>query len=224
MQPDNVETFYDFIKENYSEFSQNRQDLLALYFYRDRPGVFVECGALDGIDLSNTYLLEKEYGWTGLLVEPLPSMSEWIRGCRSSPLDTRCLSDVSGEMAEFYETKLTGLSTLAEFAYTDNWVEERKNHIVHQVLTVSLKDLLLQHDMPRVVDYFSLDTEGSEFLILNAFDFSTRFNLITVEHNNTPNQGLVYELLSSNNYIRIFPELSGWEDWYAHRDFLEERA
>ena len=34
-----------------------------------RPGRFVELGAYTGIDFSNTLVLERCFGWTGLLIE-----------------------------------------------------------------------------------------------------------------------------------------------------------
>ena len=37
------------------------------------PGVFLELGAFDGKRLSNTYMLERCFSWTGLLVEANPS-------------------------------------------------------------------------------------------------------------------------------------------------------
>src|SRR3990167_7150651 len=51
--------------------SQHRQDLFVLSQLNfKRNGYFVEFGATNGIDLSNTYLLEKEFGWAGILAEP----------------------------------------------------------------------------------------------------------------------------------------------------------
>ena len=52
--------------------SQNLQDLIVLdLFGFKKKGVFIEAGACDGILNSNTFLLEKNYEWTGLLVEPV---------------------------------------------------------------------------------------------------------------------------------------------------------
>ncbi|ABB36240.1 conserved hypothetical protein [Synechococcus sp. CC9605] len=51
--------------------SQIGADLICLHQlnYKEN-GYFVEFGAYDGIDHSNTLLLESEFNWTGLLVEP----------------------------------------------------------------------------------------------------------------------------------------------------------
>ncbi|RXG51503.1 Protein Star, partial [Armadillidium vulgare] len=37
-----------------------------------KNGTFIEAGAFDGEKLSNTLILERELGWTGLLIEPNP--------------------------------------------------------------------------------------------------------------------------------------------------------
>ena len=37
------------------------------------PGLFIELGAFDGKRLSNTYMLEQCFSWTGLLIEANPS-------------------------------------------------------------------------------------------------------------------------------------------------------
>ena len=62
----------EFVSKDQTTYSQIKQDLFVLYYYQDTPGYFVEFGALDGVDTSNTYLLEKEHGWKGILAEPLP--------------------------------------------------------------------------------------------------------------------------------------------------------
>ncbi len=54
--------------------SQNGQDLFALWATGfKREGMFIEFGGYDGVTFSNTYLLEKYFLWTGVLIDPLPS-------------------------------------------------------------------------------------------------------------------------------------------------------
>jgi hypothetical protein len=61
-------------------YSQLEQDLNVLKFYNNKKnGYFIEIGASDGINLSNTYLLETQYGWKGICVEPLPSKTEVLK-------------------------------------------------------------------------------------------------------------------------------------------------
>jgi hypothetical protein len=45
-------------------------------------GIFIEAGANDGINQSNTYFLERKHGWTGILVEPIPRLYERCQRAR----------------------------------------------------------------------------------------------------------------------------------------------
>ena len=82
-------------------------------------------------------------------------------------------------------------------------------------------DLLVSNSAPYEIDYLSIDTEGSEFEILNAFDFS-KFNIkvITCEHNFTENRAGIYDLLSKNGYRRVMEEVSFFDDWYVREELV----
>jgi len=84
------------------------------------------------------------------------------------------------------------------------------------VETVSLNDLLEQHSAPHEIDYLSVDTEGTEFEILNNFDFQKyQPRIVSIEHNNMPEiRGKLFELLTANGYVREFEDFSSWDDWY----------
>jgi hypothetical protein len=77
-------------------------------------------------------------------------------------------------------------------------------------------DLLRKFNAPNKIDYLSIDTEGSEFDILEAFDFNDyQFSVITCEHNHTPSREKIFDLLTHNGYSRKFEQLSYWDDWYV---------
>jgi hypothetical protein len=89
----------------------------------------------------------------------------------------------------------------------------------YPVETITLTELLQSHGAPEVIDYLSIDTEGSEFDILNAFEFNRyRFRVITVEHNFAPQRGDIYRLLTEHGYRRVAETASRFDDWYVHPD------
>jgi hypothetical protein len=80
--------------------------------------------------------------------------------------------------------------------------------------------LLDKHHAPRHIEYLSIDTEGSEFDILNAVDFKKySFDIITVEHNYTSAREKIYSLLTKHGYKRQFQDISSFDDWYISSKF-----
>lgn len=197
--------------------AQLKQDVFALIendFKRD--GFFVEFGAANGVYLSNTHLLEKEFGWRGILAEPARMWHAELRRNRSCAVETDCVWTNTGETLSFDMTEDGEYSTISDFSQTDIHAAARKQKTTYDVQTISLLDLLRKYDAPPVVDYLSVDTEGSELQILKSFDFSTyRFNVISVEHNYTDNREALRILLEGNGYRRVFNHLSLWDDWYV---------
>lgn len=200
-----------------SSKSQLGQDLLALIGSgAKRNGFFVEFGAADGVALSNSYLLEKEFGWSGILCEPSRSWREDIKRNRSCTIEFRCVYSRSGEQISFSENYIGELSGITEFAGDDHHGLINRTTTSYQVETITLLDLLKQHNAPSHVDFLSVDTEGSEFEILNAFDFGQfSFGAICVEHNYLPNRSRVKDLLVSKGYRQVYPELSEYDDWFV---------
>lgn len=207
--------------------SQLFQDLFVLFFSNSkRNGFFVEFGATDGIDLSNSFILERQFGWTGILAEPAQCWHQVLKANRKAAIDFRCVWSESGQKLEFKETALPELSTVIDLTEKDFNRNARKVGRTYQVETVSLNDLLQFHKCPKVIDYLSVDTEGSEYAILSKFDFSRYdIKIITVEHNFIePDRGNIHALLSANGFVRVFEPLSRWDDWYLHRSIAGAAA
>jgi FkbM family methyltransferase len=197
--------------------SQLGQDILALSVTDvDSPGFFVEFGAADGVALSNSDILEKQFGWSGILCEPSKSWHQALWRNRSCTIDTRCVYSASGQKISFSENYLGELSAITEYAEPNSHGLLKRTTSSYEVDTISLQDLLLSQGAPKYIEFLSIDTEGSEFEILKNFDFqSYRFGAICVEHNFADTREKINNLLLANGYQRVHADLSDFDDWYV---------
>ena len=102
------------------------------------------------------------------------------------------------------------------FSGNDRHIISRQEGKKYEVQTISLNDLLRKYQAPKYIDYLSIDTEGSEYEILNAFDFSEySIGIITVEHNYSPKREMIFALLTSQGYKRKYENISNFDDWYV---------
>ena len=197
------------------------QDLWALFELGEKHGgYFVEFGATNGITMSNSHILEKHYGWRGIVAEPNPEYHDRLARERDCIISHKCVYSKTGEKMTFLCTEKAMFSRLEAINPEDHNEEaKRQNPNEIQVETISLDDLLDEHGAPDEIDYMSVDTEGSELEILNAFDFSRRrVKLFTIEHNFTDLRGQIYDLMTSKGYVRRHPEYTRFDDWYIHSD------
>jgi FkbM family methyltransferase len=195
------------------------QDLWVLFETDLRlGGYFVEFGAFDGRTHSNTLLLERRFGWRGVLAEPNLDLLVDLQETRSAIVDGRCVWDRSGLLVDLVLTSDPELSTVADNAVHDHHTDERRTTTVRStsVPTVSLNDLLHEHQTPPEFDFLSVDTEGTEVRIMEAFDFSAhRPTLIAVEHNmRSLDERRLDSLMSEHGYQRRFRSMSRWDAWY----------
>jgi FkbM family methyltransferase len=213
--------------------AQLAQDLFVINQLHGNQGArfFVEFGATDGVNLSNTHLLEKHFGWKGILAEPARCFHHSLAANRSCIIDHRCVYNQTGLEVDFLEVDQDSsgplyitpeLSGIARYADNGDWASPiRSDHSTsYPVETVTLQDLLAQHNAPYEIGYLSIDTEGSELDILQAFDFkSHRIHVITVEHNYQDDiRSGLYRLLACNGFKRVCEDISGWDDWYVASD------
>ena len=195
--------------------SQLGQDLWVLeQLHWKRGGFFVEFGATDGVLLSNSWLLEKHFNWQGICAEPNPKLFARLQKNRSCHLSPACVYRTSGERMRFVLADAYG--GLEDLGRDDQHVGKRNAYatvgeVIH-VTTLSLMDLLDQQHAPAVIDYLSIDTEGSELAILEGIDWSRyQFRCITVEHNFTGQRLGIEALLEGQGYQR---QEAQWDDWY----------
>ena len=198
--------------------SQLGQDIKVINFYYNKEnGYFIEIGASDGIHLSNTYLLEQQYKWRGICCEPIPSRFDKLVINRPNSI---CYNEAvysnTGSTVDFdisnEDDMLSGISHHIDFHKP---VVDRNKRTI-QIPTISLLDVLDNANAPSFIEYMSLDTEGSEYEILENFDFEKyTFGLIDVEHNYCePRRTEIKNLLLSKGYI--YKGENKFDDMYQH--------
>ncbi|MCF6231547.1 MAG: FkbM family methyltransferase [Rhodobacteraceae bacterium] len=210
MNPDQRNRCLDLLDKSRSQL---RQDLFALTQVDFQTGgFFLEFGATDGVELNNTWLMEKEFGWTGILAEPARGWHDDLKANRDCTIDTRCVWKTSGDTLQFTEAPRGENSAISSFVKPSRKLRGQS----YEVETISLNDLLEQHDAPKVIDYASIDTEGSEFDILNAFDFDRHsFRVMSIEHNFAGQREDIFKLLTAHGYTRVLENVSRFDDWYV---------
>ena len=217
--------FYTFIFNNKNiSFSQLFQDLFVLYLLgKKREGKYLEFGATNGIELSNSLLLEKEFDWNGVLAEPSPQWQTQLRENRpNSQLLSECIYSETGKNIDFFVSKEGVYSTIEEFRESDiesipiNTKIRNEQGYSIKVPTISLNDVFIKYFNGERIDYMSVDTEGSEFLILSNFNFDKYGpKIVTVEHNFTSSEKKLDSLFKENKYKRMFAPHTQFDAWYV---------
>ena len=194
----------------YSQLGADAWCLLQSELKRD--GSFVDVGAGDGITLSNSYLLEKEFGWNGVCVEANDGLVKLLRENRQCHVVEACIYSSSNREIIFHDPigdKMFGGIHQHVGVHNTAGVKRKKT-------TRTLAEVLTELDFPTDIDYLSLDTEGSEYEILKVLPFDKyRFRLITVEHNyERQKRENLRRLLHKNGYRR--QARVAFDDWYVY--------
>jgi len=210
--------------------SQLFQDAFAAFIVGDLfDKTFLEFGATDGVHLSNSYMIENNLGWTGALAEPSPQWHEQLKNNRpNTRIITDCIWKCSGEKLDFFVSDVGVFSTLNDYKLSDlssmpaNTRERIKNGKIIEVHSISLNDLMEKTFNGKAPSYLSIDTEGSEYEILNSLNFEKYQPVVfTIEHNYSNLQSKIDELMISNGYVRVFRKLTAFDAWYVRIDAIK---
>ena len=202
--------------------TRNDEWVVKEVFKGKRGGYYVEAGAFDGVTHSNTLALERSLQWDGLLIEPHPTYIPQIQANRPGPTLISKALGVTG-MAKatlLLGGQWSGLQELMSRKFLEQH-QERTNPGV-EVDVITLHQALEEANAPHVIDYLSLDTEGSELPILIDYFLRTdaedlrQFKCLSVEYqyDETILQTLNI-LLDWFDYE--FVRLSGWDAFYVSK-------
>ena len=167
--------------------------------------IFVDVGAYDGIQGSNTMFFEESLNWDGLCFEPIPVVfnqlilnrkCQCINGAAWNKNEQQTFRAVEG-----YPEMLSGI--------VDEFNPEHINRINREggkytdiiVDCYDLNELLIQNNITNIT-YMSVDTEGSEFTIIKNLDLSViNVKIFSVENNYSDSN--VYDYLVGSGYQRL---------------------
>ena len=226
-----LSNFINSIRNKKDIKSQLYQDMFASFVIGDKfDKTFFEFGATNGIDLSNSYTLEKYLNWEGTLSEPSPQWHDELKKNRPhTNIVSECIWSESNKELNFFVSDLGELSSLEDFKESDKTsmpgntqarLKSGKNIIVK---TISLNDIIEKQFNSKTPSYISIDTEGSEYEILKNFNFKKYRPLVfTIEHNFTELQLKIDELMYLNEYIRVFKSLTVFDAWYVAKEVFDE--
>lgn len=211
--------------------SQSGQDRWVIELFQGkRNGYFLEIGGGDGLWISNTLLLEKEFGWNGILVEPTAAFEQLVKNRPRCITDNSCIASEK-KTVTLFEIFDRGQAMLSKRATENSLLSMVREDIsaqegqrlnshwgefqrAYQRETVPLQDVLRKYKAPRIIDYFSLDVEGFEYEILKNFPFN-EFTFLCLGVERPPME--LHALLEANGYhpwARLGEDLM-----YVHANF-----
>ena len=203
-------------------YSQCGQDkwLAEEIFPNKKSGVFIDIGAHDGVSFSNTFFLEKKLNWTGLAIEPIPELYKQLKKNRKCRTLHGCVSDKSGEV-EFLSIDgqaqmLSGITSKynkAHWKRIDRECALSPGSTRKLLLPCFTLNEILQKESLYHIDYLSIDVEGSEYSILNNFNFK-RFHISVIGIENNYHEYCIPQLLKKNGFC--IHSILGADEFYIN--------
>lgn len=168
-------------------YSQNQEELYILNHFKDRTGSFLDLGAYDGKDLSNTRAL-MEKGWAGVCFEPHPDTFE--------KLATNCMPFKYVYCYELAMGTVNGTFNLnANDTYYSTLIDSEMGrwNSTFKFKTVECEVITFEHFMLtspiKTFDFISIDCEGIDYEILTQIDLdAVECSMVCVETNGKETQ------------------------------------
>ncbi len=187
-------------------------------------GYYLDLGACMPVKYSNTFLLQDEFGWSGVLVEANPMLVPDLERERSGDRTVVVAKGVGARSSTEELVEYGPLSSLGRTASSDLYGDLRAQRVAAggNVLTVDvvgIAELLAQVGAPARIHYASIDIEGADLEVVEAFPFDQYdVRLLTIEHNfNDEVLTALDARLLPLGFQRVLRRWSSIDAWYVRR-------
>jgi FkbM family methyltransferase len=154
----------------------NNLDKKLLQYINYKNGFYIECGANDGVDQSNTWHFEKFKNWHGILIEAHPEIFRELKKNRNK----RNILVNKFLVSNNYKSQTVNISN-NDLTSKFNTADEGSSLST----PITLTEVLKKNNVPKLIDLFSLDVEGYEFEVLEGIDFENyKFKYFLIETSN----------------------------------------
>ncbi|XP_015117741.1 uncharacterized protein LOC107041631 isoform X2 [Diachasma alloeum] len=167
--------YFGYRETHEKDPSMGQARIIRDYFNNKTNGFFIECGAYDGETRSNTWVLEKQLNWTGILIEADPiNFTKMLNKNRRAYVSPTCLSIKKYPMhVPFLMARNIG-RIHAPHKHNDPSITNSPDR-AHEGMHVGVQCFPLASYIAalqiKTVDYFSLDIEGHELDVLETIPF-----------------------------------------------------
>jgi FkbM family methyltransferase len=191
-------------------FPDYAENPLKEQFFGDRAGYFVDVGANDPKDISQTWHLEQK-GWQGVLIEPQPALAQKLREQRKATVFA-CACSSPQNAGKVLPFQVSGIHSSLDL---DFFVAGMRKDSVIDVPVRTLDDILQEANAPAPIDLMSIDVESHEVEVLSGVTLSRwRPRLILIE--DLALNLRIHCLLRSRGYKWV--RRTGLNSWYVPDD------
>ena len=203
----------------YSQFEQDKF-VYENYFQGKINGYFVDIGAHNGIEFSNSKFFE-DIGWDGICIEPNPIIFEQLQSVRKCKCVKKAIADKMGT-AQFFQI-LEGADMLS--GLVDEFSQKGIKNIYDNLEDINDKfeyievelDLFSNIVDQTEIDFLSIDTEGNELKILQTIDFNQyNIKVITLENNEYDSRFIEFLIPKGFTFVKRL----GCDELYINNKFI----
>ena len=204
-------------------YGQKREDeyLYNTFFKGVKNKIYIELGAMDGIQYSNTKFFQDELNWTGILIEPNIKLYEKLKDNRpDNKLYNSLVSNTIDDKVFKYFDYL-GVSCIKDTMPKDHdrlyFNSKRSQFANHNkgecIIKTTTLETILDDSGYKEIDFLSLDVEGHEFHVLESINF-----------NKVKIHVLLIEMLDDNSYVLNIEKLLQKNNYKYHSDIGRNRV